>query len=236
LKNEGFLASYSVDKARTREGFVLTLRPGAAFFQDYDRFYRHRAQGELQWDYHAERRGISEPLKVAYLFIEKRTGHPAASIDFVPSKDVETAKQLLAAIGFEEIPAFLDYALAEARKTNFDVQTLGGVKMYLAGYMTFTRRRATNQVREADRKKEEQLEARTLAYANFRRTQAADMFATLPQGEQDIIETLARTSAAKFNGSLQDSMFKFGLVRFTLERHGGKLQTFEQWTAGQLAA
>jgi hypothetical protein len=33
------------------------------------------------------------------------------------------------------IPAFLDFALAEARKTDFDIQTLGGTKHYLAGYL-----------------------------------------------------------------------------------------------------
>lgn len=34
------------------------------FFQDYDRFYRHRGEGERRGDFHAERREISEPLKV----------------------------------------------------------------------------------------------------------------------------------------------------------------------------
>ena len=67
---------------------------------------------------------IKEPLQVAYVFAEKRTGRPASSIGFVNSKDVETAKQLLTKIDFEEMPAFFDYALAEARATRFDVQTL----------------------------------------------------------------------------------------------------------------
>jgi hypothetical protein len=34
--------------------------------------------------------------------------------------------QLLAAIGFEEISAFLAYAFAQAKKTAFDVQTSAG--------------------------------------------------------------------------------------------------------------
>jgi hypothetical protein len=96
------------------------FRPGVAFSEDYERFYRRRHQGELQWAFHDDRQQVSEPLKVAYLFTKKRTGHPADSIAFVPSKDVETAKLILAALGFDEVPAFLDYALAEAKKTNFD--------------------------------------------------------------------------------------------------------------------
>ena len=104
------------------------FRLGVAFSEGYERFYRRRHQGELQWAFHDDRQQVSEPLKVAYLFTKKRTGHPADSIAFVPSKDVETAKLILAALGFDEVPAFLDYALAEAKKTNFDIQTLGGTK------------------------------------------------------------------------------------------------------------
>jgi hypothetical protein len=48
-----FLSSYSLDKAKTRGGFVVTFRPGPAFFADYERFYRNRNQGELQWSFDA---------------------------------------------------------------------------------------------------------------------------------------------------------------------------------------
>ena len=232
LVQAGFLGSYAVGNARNGEGFVLSFRPGPTFFQDYDRFYRRRHQGELQWEANDDRQRIGEPLKVAYLFTEKRTGHPAASVAFVASKDVETAKQLLATIGFDEIPAFLDYALAEARKTDFDIQTLGGVKQYLAGYMAFRERRAAEKVREAGRRVKELEDATRQSYERFRRAQAADIFATLPEAERTSIEDAARTYAAGFGGSLATTMFAFGKVRFTIERHGGKLKTFEQWQAG----
>jgi hypothetical protein len=78
---------------------------------------------------------------VADLFAEKRTGHPADSATFVPSKDVETARQLLAELPFVEMSDFIGYALDAARRTNFDVQTLGGIKLYLAGYMARKKRR-----------------------------------------------------------------------------------------------
>jgi hypothetical protein len=231
----GFLASYAIGSARSGEGFVLSFRPGVTFFEDYERFYRRRHQGELQWNANEDRQQIGEPLKVAYMFTEKRTGNPAASIAFVPSKDVETAKQLLAAICFDEVPAFLDYALAEARKTNFDVQSLGGVKQYLPGYLSFQHRRGAEKVRKAARKEAEQVEARTLAYDHFRRAQAVDLFLTLPAGEREVIETMARASAAKFSGSLQDRMFELGKVRFTIGRHGEKLKTYDQWQETELS-
>src|SRR5437867_9479920 len=54
----GFLASYDIVKSRDGNGFVLSFRPGKAFFEDYDRFYRRRAQGELQWEFRADEREI----------------------------------------------------------------------------------------------------------------------------------------------------------------------------------
>ena len=227
----GFLASYAIEQARSAGGFVVSFRPGATFFQDYDRFYRQRQQRDLQRQPSEDRQKIGEPLKVAYLFTEKRTGHPAASIAFVPTKDVETAKQLLATMGFAEIPAFLDYALAEARKTDFDMQTLGGTKQYLAGYLALRQHKAAEKVRDAAREEKARQEAEQQAYDRFRRSQAVDIFASLPDAERNAIEAQARAYAAKFTGSLRQTMVEFGKVRFTIERHSDKLATFDDWKA-----
>ena len=51
---------------------------GPTFFTDYDRFYR-RQQNRSHWEPSGDRSETTEPLKVAYLFAEKRTGHPAGS-------------------------------------------------------------------------------------------------------------------------------------------------------------
>jgi hypothetical protein len=92
-------------------------------------------------------------------------------------------------------------------------------------------RKAADQVQQAARKLREQDDARRQAYDRYRRSAAADIFAALPKWEQG----LAQTYAAKFEGSLQDSMAEFGRIRFTIERHGEKLITFEQWQSGHVA-
>jgi hypothetical protein len=234
LVQAGFLASYVIEGAKTRgrDGFTILFRPGAMFFDDYDRFYRRTQQAQNQWDQGYERQGNGEAMKIAYLFAEKRTGHPAASIAFVPSKDVETAKRLLAELAADEIPAFIDYALTEARKTDFAVQTLGGIKQYLAGYMGRRKHQAAEKGREASRREQQQQDAEQQAYDSFRRSQAAGILASLPQEERDLIEAQARDHAASFRGStLQSTMFEFGKMRFTIERHKHMLMTFEQWKA-----
>jgi hypothetical protein len=63
----GFLSSYDISKAKGQDGFVITVKPGRTFFEDYDRFYRRRMQGELQWEFQADQREVGEPLKLAYL-------------------------------------------------------------------------------------------------------------------------------------------------------------------------
>src|SRR5439155_2505631 len=76
LKRANFLASYVIAEAANGDGFVIRFRPGQVFFEDYGRFYRGRHQGEMQFEFHEDRQEVGEPLKVAYLFIEKRTGRP----------------------------------------------------------------------------------------------------------------------------------------------------------------
>src|SRR5712692_1590196 len=58
LVRVSFLASYGIEQAKTREGFVITFRPGRAFFEDYDRFYRDRRRGKVQSTFHSDRREI----------------------------------------------------------------------------------------------------------------------------------------------------------------------------------
>jgi hypothetical protein len=232
----GFLAGYRITEAKTRAGFVISFLPGDAFFQDYDRFYRQRRQGGLQFEFHDDQRSIGEPLRVAYLFIEKRTGHSSPSIGYVPSKDVETAKQLLAELPFAEIPRFFDYALDQASRTNFAVQTLGGIKQYLAGYLAQRRQRETRRLlaaaHEAKRREQEEQEE----YFQSRRREALRLFESLPTGERERIERLAAERANAFEGSLRERQLHFSKVSFTIEHYGASLQSFEQWKATRLAA
>jgi hypothetical protein len=184
LVKAGFLASYKITEAKGRGGFVITFRPGTTFFTDYDRFYRRQQRRSVQFDFHADRQQIAEPLKVAYLFVEKRNGHATAGIPYVPSKDVETAKYLLEHVPFADIPDFLDYALAEAKKTRFDVQTLGGLKQYLSRYQERCPLRAAAKASRAQREAEDKATQRRMDYDRFRRAEADRLFSSLPAKEQ----------------------------------------------------
>lgn len=230
-----FLASYALTKASGRDGFVIAFRPGSAFFADYDRFYRHRERGTVKFDFSRDQQDIAEPLKVAYLFVEKRHGHPPQGvIPYVPSKDVQTAKELIAKLGFDEISAFLDYALAEARKTQFDVQTLGGLKQYLAGYVTGRARRANARAARATHQAQQRAADERVEYDRFQRARADEIFASLSNKEQASIEAAAAVRApgrSQNDGSLARIMQGIERARITAERYPRKVPSFESWKA-----
>jgi Replication initiator protein A len=235
LVKAGFLASYNITEAKGRGGFVINFRPGAAFFADYDRFYRRQQRGSVQFDFHTDRQQIAEPLKVAYLFVEKRNGRPNAGIPYVPSKDVETAKLLLEQIPFADIPDYLDFALAEAKKTRFDVQTLGGLKQYLSRYQERGTQRTAAKASRDRREAEDKAAQRRMDYDRFRRAAADRLFSSLPVKEQAAIEAAAHAKAPRFGrgtGSLALTMFEIERARITAERYPRKVFSFDQWSHG----
>ena len=127
------------------------------------------------------------------------------------------------------MPAFIDYALAEAQRTNFDVQTIGGIRQYLGGYAAFRKSRAAAKAQEGASAVREREAADRNAYDQDRRRQANILFEQLPPEEQDEISAQASAYAASFGGSLKDTMFALRRTQLTIKGHGDQLKTFEQW-------
>lgn len=239
LMDAAFLASYAISPARADGGFVIAFRPGATFFADYDRFYRRARRATATFDFDRDQQGIAEPLKVAYLFVEKRHGRPKGGIPYVSSKDVETAKYLVERINIEKISDFLDYALAEAKKTHFDVQSLGGLKQYVAGYADRLEQKAQAKVSQARRDAAERATQERIDYDRFRRKQADALFASLNSREQARIETEARTKAplrTKSDGPLAKIIFEVERARITAQRYPSRIPSFETWKGSRRAA
>ena len=170
--------------------------------------------------------------------LEKRTGQKHDGAAYVSSKDVETAKELLAHLNMEQMPDFLDYALAEAGKTRFDLQTLGGVKQYLNGYLQIRQQRAAAKVTAAARQAEERQTRLRMDYDQYRRTAVEDLFQRLPADEQAAIEALARSkshSDGRDAGYMAKTLVRLEKVRLTAERHAGRISDFEHWSASHAA-
>ena len=220
---------------------MITFRPGPAFFSDYERFYRNRNQGELQWSFDADRREIAEPLKLAYLFAAKLMGQPLNAVPYVSQKETESAKFILEQVEFEDAGSFLDYALAEAKRSKFEVKSLGGLKSYLSGYLATLEQRRASRVAHAKHETRAQQEAEQDSYRQYRREKADALFATLPEAERTAIETIARGRCTKGytsagTGSLSVRIFEIEKARATAERYSDRLPTFVDWKMLQTSA
>ena len=100
----GFIKTYTIDRAKEGQGFVLSFWPGEFFDDHYDHFYRQ--QGKPAQTSHrlaADQQAIGDPMRVAQLFAERRDGRPLAD-GFVSSTEVSAARELLAAIPIDDIP------------------------------------------------------------------------------------------------------------------------------------
>ena len=205
----GFLTSYNIHKAQTpagQTGFVLAFRPGQAFFADYDRFYRHRHQGELQWEFRADQRDIAEPLQAAYLFAAKLTRVPVERITFASSADVSAAREFLAEIPFEQMEAFVTFGLEQAAATKFDVKTFGGLRQYVTAFKGARERQMLARHREEAKAAEEQAEAEKRAYDRYRASEGARIFTGLPPEAQEHIREAAAAKVAGVPLRIRNSM------------------------------
>src|SRR6266851_5485291 len=232
LVKVGFLRSYVVSPAETREGFVITFKPGVRFVSDYQTFYVRRHQPDFQFNFHDENQSIGEPHQVAYLFVEKRTGQKRDVIPYVSTKDVETAKELLQTISLDRMSDFLDFALSEARGTRFDLQTLGGVRQYVNNYLRTLDRRATEKTKTSARLVQEAEEQLRSKYAAYLRTAVGKLLESCPSHEKVAIEDLARAKARTpvgGTGFLSKTLFELERTRVTIDRHPDKVLSFEQW-------
>jgi hypothetical protein len=238
LVSLGFLRSYALAPAEGRDGFVLTFRPGDQFQADYRTFYTRRSPSEVKFTYHDENREIGDPHRVAYLFIEKRTGRKSDAAAYVSSKDVETAKELLAYLSLAQVPDFLDYALAEAGKTRFDPQTLGGVRQYLSGYQQSRARQDASKAAAAAGKAEQRQTQLRMDYDQYRRTEAQRAFDRLAEDEKAAIEALVQTKIKARGPSpsyMAETLTRVEKLRLTIERHPGTVADFAQWSTSRPA-
>jgi hypothetical protein len=169
---------------------------------------------------------------VAYLFVEKRTGQKRDGIPYVSSRDVETAKELLRTISLDRMGDFLDFALSEARRTRFDLQTLGGVRQYLNSYLLTSDRRAIEKAKASARLVQEAEEQLKSEYAGYLRTAAGKLLESRPAHEKAAIEDLARARAHPpigGTGFLSNTLFELERTRLTIDRYPGKVLSFDQW-------
>ncbi|MGH9876607.1 MAG: hypothetical protein ACRD5H_03140, partial [Nitrososphaerales archaeon] len=165
LKQTNLLRSYRVERNNSR-GWKLIFNPGQGFYQDYENFYKAAKQQTLRFEYSKEVHEIQRPLDLVAYFYEQLYGNQESnSYPVLSPKETEFAKDILQRLEFEEAKQFVDFALAEAAGTGFDIKTFGGVRSYLPAWPKQKKKFESKQKREK-KEKEQGLKDR---YEDFRR-------------------------------------------------------------------
>jgi hypothetical protein len=98
--------------------------------EDYDRYYVRRFQRELPFLYTADAHAIQHPQEMVLYFYRKLYDTDEVDELGFTERETDFAASLLEKHDTKEIEAFIAYALEEAKKTNFDIKTFGGIKKY----------------------------------------------------------------------------------------------------------
>lgn len=229
LKKTRLIKSYEIEKNAEGDGFNLVFRPGQGFFEDYEHFYRRRMQIELPFTLVADENTIQKPQEIVHYFYRKLYG--TTEVDELGFSERETAfaASLLEKHTMGELHSFIDYGLAEASKTNFDIKTLGGLKKYYQPYTKHLAARARATAREAEEAEKQAAERELAAYNSYRRGEVAKIRGALSPAEIEDLENGVREdleaqhSGAKiFSGWIQRMA-----DRALAEKHG--VLPFEEW-------
>jgi hypothetical protein len=230
LKKTRLIKSYEIEKNASGDGFNIAFRPGPGFFEDYDRFYSRRMQPELPFALITDENTIQKPQEIVLYFHQQLHGGADADVEFgFSEKETLFASSLLEKHSVEEAKAFIDYGLAEARKTKFDIRSIGGLKKYYAPYTKELREKAKAKVRDIEDQKIQENDRHRRAYEAYRATEITLIRTTLPPHEIEHLENLVRGELeAKHPGSKIFSGWVHQRADHMLaEKHG--ILSFEEW-------
>ncbi len=172
LVEHGLLRSACIERRADGKGFKLTFRPGNEFFVDYETFYRHTTATLLPFQSRVESLAIEKPLELAAYFYQRlKGGEPLDSRIFSVS-DTNFLRDLETKFGDEAVRDLIDYAIGEAPKTNFVMQTVHALTTYVPAWQADKSKRAT-ALRRRQTEEEQQAEQRERdTYAEITKAEA----------------------------------------------------------------
>jgi hypothetical protein len=230
LKEARLIKSYEIEKNAGGDGFNLVFRPGRGFFEDYEHFYRRRMQAELPFTLAVDEHAIQKPQEIVRYFYQKLYGTNDADELGFSEKETSFAASLLEMRAMEDVRGFIDYGLAEASKTNFDIKTLGGLKKYYQPYTKLLAAQARAATRDAEEEEKREEERRLAAYNTYRQEEVAKIRATLSPAEIEAIETGIREELeAQHSGTkIISGWVRQRADRAIAEKHGSII-SFKEW-------
>jgi hypothetical protein len=229
LKKTGLIKSYTIEKNAAKDGFNLIFHPGAGFFEDYEHFYRRRMQTELPFTLAVDENTIQKPQEIVLYFYRKLYGTNEADDLGFSEKETVFAASLLEKHTMADLRGFIDYGLAEANKTNFDIKTLGGLKKYYLPYTKHLAGQARSKALEAEKEEQRVNERKLVDYQSYRQGEVDRIRGALSSAEVEAIESGIQTELKAQHPGTQifSGWIRQKADRAIAEKHG--VLSFHEW-------
>lgn len=229
VKKTRLIKNYAIEKKADGDGFNLICHAGPGFFDDYEHFYRRRMQYELPFTFAVDENTIQKPLEIVLYFHQQLNGSDVTPEFGFSEKETTFASSLLEKHSEDQVKAFVDYGIAEAKKTNFEIRSIGGLKKYYAPYLKALQEKEKAKERQGEEQKKREEARHHNAYEAYRATEITRIRATLSPQEIGQIENDVRQELeAKHPGA---KIFS-GWIRKSVDQHLGEKQgllSFEEW-------
>lgn len=229
LKKTRLIKSYEIEKNASNDGFNIILHPGPGFFEDYERFYSRRMQAELPFTFAVDENTIQKPQEIVLYFHQQLNGPDAITEFGFSEKETAFAAYLLEKHTIEETKAFIAYGIAEAKKTNFEIRSIGGLKKYYASYVKVLREKAKEKAKDTEERRTRENERRQSEYEAYRATEITRLRSSLPSDELERMENAVREELeAKHQGSkIFTGWIRQRTDHLLAEKH--EILSFEEW-------
>jgi hypothetical protein len=229
LKNTRLIKSYEIEKNAKGDGFNLVFRPGPGFFEDYEHFYRRRIQAEFPFTLAVDENTIQKPQEIVLYFYRKLYGTNEVDGLGFSEKETSFAASLLEKHTMGEMRGFIDYGLAKANKTNFDVKTLGRLKKYYLPYTKHLAAQARARALGAEEDEKRIQEQKLAAYDFYRQEEITRIRSALSPAEIEAIETgiRAELQAQHSGAKIFAGWIRGRADRAIAEKHS--VFSFEEW-------
>jgi flagellar motility protein MotE (MotC chaperone) len=234
LKHSGLIKAAQIVRRAKGDEFKIVFKPGRGFFRDYDHFYLGKNTRILQFERAADEARVQKPLSVVRYFFEKRLGTSNLGDQRFMDGDIQFARQLIDRIGYDECRPFIDFALASAKSTHFEVKTLRGLEQYLVSWEANKAQREQARIKEQERVAQARQEALKETYGTMAARHAMSYLESLtPEGRNVIKAEAEQRIAHKSGRGIGFSTFvSIEERRIALEQ--SPVPSFDEWQRSQL--
>ena len=233
LKAIGLLRSAVIDKRADGKRYKVSFRPGPGFFVDYENFYKRPKARLLQFQLTADRFDIQKPLEIVEYFYKQVHRVDALETKIFSPKDTDFIADLIEQFGDDGVLDLIDYAVAEAPKTKFTMQTVQALKIYLSAWQADKEKRAG--ARERKQAEHQKLaEERALSeYESFTKMETHHYLDSLSPEARSQLTTRASTLTALEHPNYPTDSPVYRISLRIIERkligEAHPLPSFEEW-------